>query len=281
MREELENPRKFKELFKMDKDQVKNLIPSNQLKMRIKQFLEGQITDISLSHPSPDVQKRAPVARALIIEEDESAEDKIKRLEQALKREKAAHEETKKIAYPILKLFEKQNVRGCVYSFNATVDSLSISLLAEGISAADIERFYTALAIEFPQMTQTPEMFLGKVPSVDYLESLRDKVPCLNQKQLDCYLAESNYLTLAVDGSSVLDSKKVLALSLINNEGKTLSLAIREDTCSSGPEICQSMKELLDQTGRATLIYSKLVALQTDRCRAQENVSLFQFCSNL
>ena len=262
MRSEIEDPNKFRRNFLLSKDQVNTFINGGRLEARIKKILEGNLNETSLIDDQDDI--------AGDIQETESDQDQIDRLKRQLEMERKAHQETKTKFERFANLFQKTRVTGRSFTYNQDIDSICLGLLSESFSAPQINTMLTTLAIQFPYLVRESEMFEAKVPSVDYIRKLRDSLPDLNEVQLETFLDRSEKLTLAVDGSSVSNSKKVTALSLINQVGETHSLNIVHADVSTGREICELMKTMIAESKHKEKIYQKLIALQSDLCPAQK-----------
>ena len=233
----------------------------------MKRFLQGTQNNVSLVQESDDI---GPTRSRNQIEEVESKDDQIRRLTRELEMEKAAHQNTKKQAEPLLNLFQKTRVIGRSFTYNLNIDSLCLGFLSEGLSAPQIHTVFETLAVQFPILLRVSENFEAQLPGIDYIRKLRDSLPNLNELQLEKFLEESEKLTLAVDGSSVSNSKKVTALSLINQAGQTHSLSIKHADAATGREISDLMKTMIAESKHASTIYEKLVAIQSDLCAAQK-----------
>ena len=204
------------------------------------------------------------------IQEVESDKDKIDRLTRQLEMERKAHQETKTKFERFANLFQKTRVTGRSFTYNQDIDSICLGLLSESFSAPQIKTILDTLAIQFPYLVRETEMFEARVPGVDYIRKLRDSLPDLNEVQLEKFLDRSEKITLAVDGSSVSNSKKVTALALINQSGETHSLNISHADVSTGRQISDLMKTMIAESKHKAKIYQKLIALQSDLCPAQK-----------
>jgi hypothetical protein len=145
-------------------------------------------------------------------------------------------------------------------------------MLASGKSGASIFQFFQELGSLFPVLIESDTVTL-RMPSLRYIQSLRDAIPLINSKQTNDFVSKSTRLVLATDGTTTLNSKAVQTVSFYNekNEWHVLGYKQTFDKCAEG--ICSSMLEAVDESFYNDQIREKITDLITDRDRTQEKAN--------
>ena len=204
------------------------------------------------------VKKMQRLSKAELIDELDNYRRKTEALEAKVKKFEVVNN-----------LFVVQPSRGGSFTYSPVLDSFGLGLLCDGVSGADIARMCNGLAELCPDLINDDEIDKRQLPTKSYFNSLRAVVPELNKSQLENFLKHSKELTVTVDDSPVGSRFSALGMSLINDRGHVLALAIKETEMKTGEEIADEMRRTIDSTGFADQILPKLKAVMSDRKRAQ------------
>lgn len=145
----------------------------------------------------------------------------------------------------------------------------AVELLSGGETAASAFNFFSMQAKYYPEV-------LGKgkeVPSVNWFERLRDCLPFLNSMHTKDVITKAGKLFLAADGAAMNDCSKSMAVGVLQENGKLHLLDIQKSEGGTGEAIASQMMSIIDGTGLARILGSKIECLMTDQEAAQRKAN--------
>lgn len=178
------------------------------------------------------------------------------------------------LVQPLLDLFAKDTKTRGGKSFGSNLDALILKNLANGRSAASIRDFLMTLTEQFTFLIdQHQNQRELAVPSIDYIERLRECLGDFNQERLETFVDEAESVTIATDDSPSLNSgENFLSLGLIDETGLYVNVGFMQNSDKTGKGICEAMQKTLDNSALKSKICSKLnneVAIMSDSAHAQ------------
>ena len=193
-----------------------------------------------------------------------------------VKAESKLAELEKKVALvqPLLDLFVKDKKTGGSKSFGSDLDSLILKNLANGRSAASIRDFLMTLAEQFSFLIDQQENERELVvPSIDYIEQLRECLGEFNQARLETFVDEAESVTITTDDSPSLNAgENFLSLGLIDETGLYVNVGFMQNSNKTGKGISEAMQKTLDNSALKSKIFAKLnndVTIMSDSAHAQ------------
>ena len=183
-------------------------------------------------------------------------------------------EEKVSLIQPLLDLFAKDEKTGGGKTFGSNLDLLILKNLANGRSAASIREFLVTLSEQFSFLIDQCENEREfAVPSVDYIERLRECLCDFNQKRLETFVDEAESLTIASDDSPSLSAgENFLSLGLIDETGLYVNIGFMQNSDKTGKGISKAMQKTLDNSALKSKILEKLnneVSIISDSAHAQ------------
>ena len=178
------------------------------------------------------------------------------------------------LVQPLLDLFAKDEKTGGGKTFGPNLDSLILKNLANGRSAASIREFLVTLTEQFPFLIdQCDNQKEIAVPSVDYIERLRECLGAFNQERLETFVNEAESLTIATDDSPSLSTgENFLSLGLIDETGLYVNIGFMQNSDKTGKGISKAMQTTLDDSALKPKILAKLnneVSIMSDSAHNQ------------
>ena len=189
--------------------------------------------------------------------------------------DKLAELETKvALVQPLLDLFAKDTKTRGGKSFGPNLDALILKNLANGRSAASIRDFLITLSEQFTFLIdQQQNQRELAVPSIDYIEQLRECLGDFNQVRLEKFVDEAESVTISTDDSPSLNAgENFLSLGLIDETGLYVNVGFMQNSDKTGKGISEAMQKALDNSALKSKILSKLnneVAIMSDSAHAQ------------
>ena len=132
---------------------------------------------------------------------------------------KKLYENLKEKTAPLLNFFNFRKVNNITGTFNDTVDNFAISMLSNGKAGTAIFQFFKELSKLFSVLLEEGEVE-RRLPSLRYIQELRDCIPYLLEKQDKCFISESKKLVVATDATSNLNEKAIQAVSLYDENNR-------------------------------------------------------------
>ena len=139
--------------------------------------------------------------------------------------------------------------QGRTDTFGYDLDSISLKLLASGQSASSIHDFFTILVGHFPVLIDGKNSHRDRpsrrVPSLTYLERLRDCQPFLNREQTEQFLNNASELVLAYDESPSLNQKNIGSFGAIDQNSKYHCFSLEPNPRKDSDSIANHMFNVL------------------------------------
>ena len=169
---------------------------------------------------------------------------------------------------PVLDLFKvdkkpTHGTQGRTDTFGYDLDSMTLKLLATGVSANNIHDFFLVLTKQFPILLDGKksqrERSNRRVPSLTYLERLRDCQYTLNQEQTKRFLTNATELVLAYDESPSGNQKNMGSFGVLDQDSNYHCFSMECNPTKTADAITEHMyKVLTTQPVPIALIRSKL-----------------------
>ena len=202
---------------------------------------------------------------------DTFEDERCKRIE--AERKLAALERKLAIVQPILNLFAKDKKTRGTKSFNENLDCMILRGLAEGRSAAAIRDFFVNLSEQFTFLLEESDDTEYAVPSLTYIERLRDCLPEFNQARLEKFVHDAESLTILTDDSPALNQgSNYTSLGLIDETGCYVNLGFSQNNQKTAEGIARTMNNVLEQSTLKAEIFDKLnneVTIMSDSAHSQ------------
>jgi hypothetical protein len=124
----------------------------------------------------------------------------------------------------------------------------------------------------FPALTESDKVD-RRLPSLRYIQGLRDAIPYLSQKQSDDFISKSTTLVLATDGTTTLNQKSIQTVSVYNEKNEGHCLGYKQATNKRAERICAAIFEIVDKFFENDAIRDKITDVITDRDHTQEKAN--------
>ena len=128
-----------------------------------------------------------------------------------------------------------------------------MSLLCQGDTSMSIARFFEGLSSEFPILVETSDPIIKKkCPKKSYINSLRDCLPAIANRQLGDFLnihaTDEKKLIITIDQTTISKNCSIMGMGIVNSEGDHHSIGLVESSASKALEISNDMKNIIQKT---------------------------------
>ena len=179
----------------------------------------------------------------------------------------------------ISELFRVKRQGNCV-KFNQQLHGLALAFLCEGlqfllitffnlnsgIPGTKIHFILDSLQKVFPDLVDSDDK---KVPSLQWINSLRDDMTALNDHTTEAFIENSDSLVLCVDQSPTLDSHDCTAIGVTNTQGDFKLLDVHQATSKTGEGIAKEMVQTIEKFN----CVEKITYIQSDSARSQKKAN--------
>ena len=174
------------------------------------------------------------------------------------------------VVQPLLDFFVKDEPTRGKKTFKSEIDTFILKSLAEGRSAAATHDFFVNLTEMFPFLLDDSA---AVIPSVTYIERLRECLPVFNQARLEKFVDEAECLTILTDDSPAQDQgRNYSSLGIIDETGLYCNIGFMQNDNKSAVGICETMQKVLEESDMKEKILGKLnqeVSIMSDSAPAQ------------
>ena len=202
--------------------------------------------------------------------EDFESSETERSLRQEAEREVLELKAKLSVVQPLLDFFVKDKQTRGKQTFKNEIDTFILKSLADGRSAAATHDFFVNLTEMFPFLLDDSD---AVIPSITYIERLRECLPVFNQARLEKFVDEAECLTILTDDSPAQDQgRNYSSLGIIDETGLYCNIGFMQNDNKSSVGICETMQKVLKESDMKEKILAKLnqeVSIMSDSAHAQ------------